>query len=153
MIHDPYLMMTIMTWLSLMDYLRFQGNLNEFDPSLQGRLEGHPRGVPSVPLSSSATGTCRAGTSAHSVNLCGVPVELQVLYVKSCFLPSTHPTTWVGDTSAYLEFFRVEYWVQRLSEHIGESNVSGMAPGTFEGSVYTLRTFPHDGWGCVQIRS
>ena len=46
----------------------------------------------------------------------------------------------------YLEFFRVEYWVQKLSEHIGgESNVSGLAPGTFEGSVYTLRTFPLGG--------
>ena len=112
-----------------------------------------PQGDPSVPLSSSATGTCRAGTSAHSVNLCGVPVELQVLYVKSCFLPSTHPTTCERDTSAYRESVWVEYRVQRLSGHIGESNVSGMAPGTFEGSVYTLRTFPLDGWGCVQIRS
>ena len=76
--------------MSLRDYLRFQGNLNEYDPSLQGRLEGYPRGVPNVPLNSSATGTCRAGTSAHSVNLVRVPVELQVLYVKSCFF-AVHP--------------------------------------------------------------
>ena len=72
---------------------------------------------------------------------------------KELFFAVHPPTTWEGDTSAYLEFFRVEYWVQRLSEHIGDSNVSGMAPGTFVGSVYTLRTFPLDGWGCVQIRS
>ena len=110
-----------------------------------GETGGYSRGDPSVSLSSNATGTCRAGASVHSANLCGVPVELRVLYEKSCFLPSTHPTTWEGDTSAYREFFRVEYWVQRLSGHIGESNVSGIAPGTFEGSVYTLRTFPLDG--------
>ena len=106
---------------------------------------GDSRGVPKVSLSDDATSSDRTGTSVRSGDLSGVPVGPLVFYEKSCFLPSTHPTTWERDTSAYLEFFRVEYWVQRLSGHIGESNVSGIAPGTFGGSVYTLRTFPLDG--------
>ena len=110
-----------------------------------GGTGGYSRGAPSVSLSSDATRTDRTGTSVRSENLSGVPVELLVLYEKSCFLPSTHPTTWEGDTSAYQGFFRVEYWVQKLSGHIGEPNVSGVAPGTFGGSVYTLRTFPLSG--------
>ena len=74
-----------------------------------GETGGYSRGVPSVSLSSDASSTDRTGILLHSEVSCRVPVKLQVLYEKCCFLPSTHPTTWEGDTSAYLEFFRVEY--------------------------------------------
>ena len=50
-----------------------------------GGTRGYSRGVPSVSLSSSATGTCRTGTSVHSANLCGVPVKVRALYEMSCF--------------------------------------------------------------------
>ena len=110
MIHNPYFMMTIVKQLLLTDYLRFQGDLKEFSLSLQGGLGGTPGGgVPEVSLSSDATRTDRTGTSVRSEDLSGVPVGPLVLYEKSCFLPSTHPTTWEGDTSAYRGFFRVEY--------------------------------------------
>ena len=70
-----------------------------------GGTGGYSRGDPSVLLSSDATRTDRTGTSVRSDDLRGVPVELRVFYEKSCFLPSTHPTTWEGDTSAYRGFF------------------------------------------------
>ena len=88
--HDPYFMMTIMTRLSLMDYLRFQGNLNKFGLSLQRGLGGTPGGDPSVSLSSDATGTCRAGTSVRSPNLCEIPVGTTGTLHKELFF-AVHP--------------------------------------------------------------
>ena len=104
MIHDSYFIMIIMIQISVRDYLGSQGDLNEFGVSSQ-REQGGLQGVPNTPLSSVATWTGRAGTSVHSAYLGGVPVELQVLYIRSCFLPSTHPTTWERDTAAYQGFF------------------------------------------------
>ena len=110
-----------------------------------GETRRAPQGVPNVPLSGSATGTCRAGTSAHSVNLCGVPVELPVLYEKSCFF-AVHPPHNLG--RGYVGVSRIfsgRVLGPKLVGHIGKPNVSGIASGTFGGSVYTLRTFPLSG--------
>ena len=145
MIHDSYFIMIIMIHNISEELSGISGGSQRIWCKFPGGTGGNSRGVPSIPLSSIATWTSRAGDQrALSLPWWGTSRTTGALQKELFF--AVHPPHNLGKGyGGVSKVFRVEYEVQDLLGHIGEPHVSGIAPGTFGGSVYTLRTSPRGG--------